>query len=158
MQAGDITERLLALLREGGAEFEVMTHEPVRTSEEAARVRGTPLEQGAMALVCGADDRTVLLVVPAHRRVGSKAFKRAFGVKNLQMISADDLRAQFGLEVGAVPPFGSLLGLQTYLDEGLLPWPRIAFNAGSRNTSVVLATQDYTRLEAPILGRFAAEG
>jgi prolyl-tRNA editing enzyme YbaK/EbsC (Cys-tRNA(Pro) deacylase) len=153
----NVTERLLALLREGKAEFEVMTHEPVRTSEEAARVRGTPLEQGAKALVCRADDRTILLVVPAHRRVDSRAFKRAFGVKNLQMISAVDLQALTGLEVGAVPPFGSLLGLQTYLDEGLLPQPRIAFNAGSRSTSVILATQDYMRLEIPILGRFVSE-
>jgi prolyl-tRNA editing enzyme YbaK/EbsC (Cys-tRNA(Pro) deacylase) len=155
--SASITERLLALLRDGDAEFEMMTHEPVRTSEEAARVRGTPLEQGAKALVCRADDCTALLVVPAHRRLDSRAFKRAFGVKDLRMISADDLQAEFGLEVGAVPPFGSLLGLQTYLDEGLLPQPRIAFNAGSRSTSVVLATQDYTRLEAPILGRFAAD-
>src|SRR5438270_13379379 len=103
-----VTERLTALLRAGSAAFSVMRHAPVRTSEEAAAVRGTPLEQGAKALVFHADDRIVLLVVPADRRIDTRAFKRAYGVKNLRMVSADELHALTGLESGAVPPFGRL--------------------------------------------------
>src|SRR5579875_336520 len=62
-----VTDRLVAFLEENGADFTVMTHEAVSTSEDAARVRGTPLEQGAKALVFRADGRPVLLVLPAHR-------------------------------------------------------------------------------------------
>jgi len=153
----DLTGQLIAYVQDNGADFEVMWHEPVRTSEEAARVRGTPLEQGAKALVFRADDRAVLLVLPAHRRIDTRAYKRAFGVKNLRMVSAEELRLMTGLEVGAVPPFGHLMGLPTYVDEGLLALPRIAFNAGSRSTSVVMATRDYARLAGPVRGRFAAE-
>lgn len=154
---GSLTGRLLAYLGESGADFMVLRHEPVRTSEEAARVRGTALEQGAKALVFRADDSTVLLVAQAHRRIETRAFKRAFGVKNLRMISADELLDLTGLEVGAVPPFGHLLGLQTYVDERLLALSRIAFNVGSRSASVVMATRDYARLEPHIVARFAAD-
>jgi Ala-tRNA(Pro) deacylase len=73
------------------------------------------------------------------------------------MVSADDLKTLTGLEVGAVPPFGELLGLPTYVDARLLELPRIAFNAGSRSTSVVLATQDFARLAHPLVGRFAVQ-
>ena len=152
-----LTERLLAYLRENGAEHTVLRHEPVRTSEEAARVRGTALEQGAKALVFRADERTVLLVAQAHRRIETRAFKRAFGVKNLRMVSADELLDLTGLEVGAVPPFGHLLGLQSYVDERLLALPHIVFNAGSRAASVIMATRDYARLEPHIVARFAAD-
>lgn len=152
-----LTDRLLAYLRENGAAFEVLRHAPVRTSEEAARVRGTALDQGAKALVFHADERVVLLVTQAHRRMDTRAFKRAFGVKNLRMVSADELGALTGLEVGAVPPFGHLLGLPTYVDERLLALPRIAFNAGSREVSVLLETRDYERLEQPTVARFAAD-
>src|SRR5256714_4203826 len=138
-----VTDRLLAFLRANEADFHVLTHVPVRTSQEAAHARGTPLEQGAKALVFQADERTVLLVVQAHRRVHTRAFKA--------------LKALTGLEVGAVPPFGHLLGLLTYVDARLLELPRIAFNAGSRTTSVVMATRDFARLANPIIGRFAAE-
>jgi len=152
-----LTERLISFLREDNADFSVVTHEPVRTSEEAARVRGTPLEQGAKALVYRADGRPVLLVLPANRRVDTRAFKQAFGVKDLRMVSADDLRDLTAMEVGAVPPFGSLMGLPTYVDERLLALPRISFNAGSRTTSVIMAVADYVRLAGAAPARFAAD-
>ena len=157
MTEGTISDRLVAYLKENGASFRSLSHEAVRTSEEAARVRGTPLEQGAKALVFRADGDAVLLVLPADRRVDSKTFKRIFGVKNLQMISADELCERTGLEQGAVPPFGHLLGFKTYVDEGLLSLPQISFNAGSRTFSVILDVADYRRLAHPIVARFAAE-
>jgi Ala-tRNA(Pro) deacylase len=152
-----VTERLVALLEENGADFRVMEHEPVTTSEEASRIRGTPLEQGAKALVYRADGRAVLLVLPANRRVDTRAFKNALQVKDLKMISPEELLELTGLQVGAVPPFGNLIGLTTYADERLFEQPRLSFNAGSRSVSVILATPDYDRLVNPVKARFAAD-
>jgi Ala-tRNA(Pro) deacylase len=157
LTGGDTAERLVELLRRSGATFRTVEHEAVTTSEEAARVRGTPLQQGAKALVCRAGGTHVLLVLPANRRMDSRAFKRAYGVKDVAMISAQELKDLTGLEVGAVPPFGSLIGLPTYVDERLLDEPNISFNAGRRTFSVVLATEDYQRIENPIVGRFASD-
>jgi len=64
----NVTDRLIAFLRDSAVDFQALTHPPVRTSEEAAQVRGTPLEQGAKALVFQADGRHILLVLQAHRR------------------------------------------------------------------------------------------
>ena len=152
-----VTDKLLTFLRDNQAHFDVVTHRPVTTSEEAAQVRGTPLEQGAKALLFTADGDPVLLVLPANRRVDSRSFKTSFGVKNLAMVSAEELRQLTGLEVGAVPPFGHLFGLATYVDEDLLTNPRLAFNAGSRSTSVLLDTADYERLAAGTRARFSRE-
>ena len=41
-----LTDRLERWLRDAGIEFRLFEHEPVRTSEEAARVRGTPSSRG----------------------------------------------------------------------------------------------------------------
>jgi len=154
---GSVTERLLALLTAGGAAFEVIQHAPVRTSEEAAAIRKTPPEQGAKALAFQADGRNVLLVVPGHRRLDTRGFKRAYSVKDLRLLPVTDLLMLTGLEPGAVPPFGSILGFPTFADEGLLREPRIVFNAGSRSVSVLLDTADYVRLEQPGVGRIAAD-
>ena len=152
-----VTERIQALLRDRGIVFTFKEHAPVKTSQEAADVRGTPLHEGAKALVFAADAAMVLAVVPAHRRVGTRAFKRAFGVKNLRMIAPDELRELTGLPVGAVPPFGSVIDLPTYVDRSLLDNERISFNAGSRTASVIMACQDYIAVEAPTIGDFAEE-
>lgn len=151
-----LTDRLVAYLRDNQADFQVMTHEPTRTSEESARVRGTLLEQGAKAMVFQADSRPVLLVLQAHRRVDSRAFKQAYGIKNLRLISPEELQALTGLEVGAVPPFGHLLGLPAYVDERLLELPRVSFNAGSRTISVIMSGPDFARLAGDAsIGHFA---
>lgn len=152
-----VAERLIAMLRDQHVDFTLLTHSPVRTSAEAAQVRGTPLEQGAKALVYSADGTHLLLVLQAHRRVDSRAFKRAFGVKNLRMVSPDELHTLTSLEVGAVPPFGHLLGLPTVVDADLLALPAISFNAGSRTCSVTMTADDYARIEKPTSGRFAAD-
>jgi Cys-tRNA(Pro) deacylase len=155
--SSSVTERIQALLHSRGIEFAFKEHAPVKTSQEAADVRGTPLHEGAKALVFSADETLVLAVVPAHKRVSSRAFKRAYGVKNLRMITPDELREHTGLPVGAVPPFGSVLDLPTYVDRGLLENERISFNAGSRTASIVMACRDYVAAEEPTLGDFAGD-
>jgi len=152
-----VTARIQELLRSRGITFAFKEHAPVKTSQEAAAVRGTPLHEGAKALVFAADEANVLAVVPAHKRVGTRAFKRAFGVKNLRMVTPDELRELTGLPVGAVPPFGSVLDLPTYVDRGLLENERISFNAGSRTASIIMACRDYIAVEQPTLGDFAED-
>ena len=152
-----VTERILKLLRGHGITFTFKEHAPVKTSQEAAAVRGTPLHEGAKALVFAADEAMVLAVVPAHKRVGTRAFKRAFGIKNLRMVNPDELRELTGLPVGAVPPFGSVLDLPTHVDRSLLENDRISFNAGSRSASIVMACKDYIDVEKPTLADFAEE-
>ena len=152
-----VTARIQELLRNRGITFTFKEHAPVKTSQEAADIRGTPLHEGAKALVFAADEAHVLAVVPAHKRVGTRAFRRAFGVKNLRMVNPDELRELTDLPVGAVPPFGSVLDLPTYVDRSLLENTRISFNAGSRSASIVMACQDYINVEQPTLADFAED-
>src|SRR5699024_8834249 len=100
------TARIVELLAARGVAHQVLRHPPARTSEEASRVRGTPLEAGAKALVCHADDRVVLIVVPADARLDNRAFKHLAGVKNVRMIDAERVQELVGAPIGAVPPFG----------------------------------------------------
>ncbi len=150
-----LTLRIIDLLTARGVAHRVLRHAPVRTSEEASQVRGTPLEAGAKALVCHADDRVVLIVIPADARLDNRAFKHLAGVKNVRMIDAERVHELVGAPVGAVPPFGSLFGLPTYADEEVAERDMIAFNIGGRDVSVTMSGRDYAALEQPTLGRFA---
>lgn len=56
---------------------------------------------------------------------------------------------------GAVPPFGSLFGINTYVDKSLInQGDDISFNAGLRTKSLVIKTQDYIEVENPIVCEF----
>lgn len=141
-----VTERLERFLRERGAGFRVMEHAPVFTSEEAARVRGTPIESGAKALVFLAGDRPVHVVLPGARRVDNARLRAVLGTRTLRFATLAELLALTGCVPGAVPPFGNLFGLPALVDEALAERKEIAFSAGSNTVSIIMRGDDFLRL------------
>ena len=55
----------------------------------------------------------------------------------------------------AVPPFGSVLGLPTYVDQALASGERMAFNARSHSASVRMSVNDFLSVEKPTVAAFA---
>jgi Ala-tRNA(Pro) deacylase len=141
-----VTERLERWLRERGARFRVMEHAPVFTSEEAARVRGTPIEAGAKALVFLAVARPVHVVLPGARRIDNARLRAVLGTRTLRFATHAELLALTGCVPGAVPPFGNLFGLPAFVDEALAEQEEIAFNAGSNTVSIIMRSDDFLRL------------
>jgi len=150
-----VFQRVEALLRERDVTFSVLRHAPVYTSEEAARVRGTPLASGAKALVCKGDDAVVMFVIPADRKLDSKAVRQNRGWRKVRFVSREEVLQITGLEPGSIPPFGSLFGLPTLCDSRLGLNETINFNAGDHAVSVSMSYADYVRVESPQMGTFA---
>ena len=126
--------------------FHIVEHAPVSTSAEAARVRGTPLEAGAKALVLQAPERAVHVVVPAHRRLDNARLRALLGTRTLRFATPDELFALTGCVPGAVPPFGALFGLAAFVDRAVAERPDIAFNAGSTSVSILMRGVDFLRV------------
>ncbi len=141
-----VYDTIIGVLEESGVEYRTMEHEAVRTSEEAAAVRGTRLEQGAKALVLECGDELILAVISAASKVDFKALKKALEQKRVQMASADKVMDATGCRPGGVPPFGHLFGLRVIVDPTLLENEWIDFNAGERTRSVEMRAQDYVTL------------
>ena len=137
--------------------FRLLEHAPVRTSEEAARVRGTPPEAGAKALVVRAEDRPVQCVLPGNLRVDNARLRGILGVRALRFATPAELLELTGCVPGAVPPFGNLFGLPVLVDQLLLQREDIAFNAGSTSVSIVMRAADFARLANAQPCRFAQE-
>jgi Ala-tRNA(Pro) deacylase len=153
-----VFQRICELLDSRGVDYRVVEHGPTRTSEESARARGEPLRVGGKALVLSVDGELRLLVLSAASKLDSRAVKRHFGAKKTRFATREELLERTGLEPGAVPPFGDpILALPLYVDEALCHNERIAFNAGSLTTSIVMPMSDYLAVASPDVFRFAAE-
>lgn len=138
------------LLRSAGIAFRELHHAPTCTSEESARARGEELRVGGKALLMRGDETFALFVLPADRKVDSKAIRRQLGFKKLRFATADELRELTGLVPGSVPPFGPpVLPFPLYVDDAIAANDRIAFNAGSLTDSIVMAAADYLKLASP---------
>lgn len=152
-----VFERIVDLLTRHGADFRVMEHEPVRTSEQAAQVRGTPLERGAKALVLDTGGDLVMAVISAARRADFRKLKTHLGSRRVQLASAEAVVERTGCLPGGVPPFGNLFGLRVLMDPSLRAVDRIDFNAGERTRSVDLRREDFERVVRPEVVDFAAD-
>ncbi|MEX0677587.1 MAG: YbaK/EbsC family protein [Pirellulales bacterium] len=154
----EVLEAVRALLGAAGVSFVEKHHEPTHTSEESARARGEPLRIGAKALVIKTDGVYRLFVLPADRKVDSQAIKRHLGVKKLRFADAAELLELTGLVPGSVPPFGPpVLKLPLVADPALLENDKVAFNAGSLTTSIIMASADYKQVSAAQWLSFAVE-
>lgn len=144
-------DAILQRLQQHGMSYKYLSHEPVTTSEESARVRGGKLEEGAKALVMQADQEFIMVVVPGHLRADLDAVKKQLGAHKVAMASKDSVEAKTGLQVGSIPPFGSVFGMKTLLDSHLGENEQVAFNVGRHDRSIVMSYDDYVRLEQPQL-------
>lgn len=135
--------------------YECTEHEPVYTSEQAAKVRGSRLQAGAKALIMYADLQPIMVVVSAATKVDTKVFKKLYGIKKLKLATPEEVEKITQVKIGAVPPFGSLFHLDTFVDNKLAGNDLINFNAGKHDTSIQMKYNDFIRAELPELGNFS---
>lgn len=149
-----VLERIRQVLSAQGVSYELLEHEPVTTSEEAARVRGVPLRTGAKAMVLKTKEGFLLAVFPANRRINFKRLRGVLGARRLRLATPEEVETITGLTKGAIPPLGNLFGLPTYMDPALLEEEFIYFNAGSHTHSVRMRSADLLRLVQPTVTSF----
>ncbi|PIS22748.1 hypothetical protein COT50_00235, partial [candidate division WWE3 bacterium CG08_land_8_20_14_0_20_41_10] len=123
MEFHPVVQIIKELLNNRQIKYDYFEHEPVRTSEEASKIRSDyTLKQGAKALLVklylrGGQEKFVMLVVPGDARFDGKKVKKLFDAKDMRFATEEEVgKVTGGVLVGGVPPFGSLFGLETYMD------------------------------------------
>ena len=151
-----VLEAIRDRLQRDGIEYRELHHEPTRTSEDAARVRGEDLGNGGKALLIKVDQDFALFVLPADRRVDSKAIRKELAARKTRFASREELmdltaaEHRDGLVPGSVPPFGEpILPFPLYVDLAIRDNQRIAFNAGSLTDSIIIRVEDYLSIAQP---------
>lgn len=151
-----VTTTITELLEKEGFWFETFEHEPVRTSEEAAKIRdGYSLHQGAKAIIVrikitNSDKKFVMLVVPGDLRFNNDKVKQIFNAKDIRFATEEEVtNITNGVQPGGVPPFGNLFGIEVIIDPLLLENEKIIFNAGDRRFSIGMKSTDYKFLVDP---------
>ncbi|MBI2862703.1 MAG: YbaK/EbsC family protein [Chloroflexi bacterium] len=152
-------ERLEAYLRENGIPYQEQHHAVAYTAQEIAareHIHGKMLAKVVMVLV---DDKMVMLVLPAPYRVDLKKTSASLGGKDARLADEKEFSSIFpDCELGAMPPFGNLYGLQVYVDKTLAEDETIVFQAGSHTETMSIKYSDFDRLVKPKLGEFAYHG
>lgn len=140
-----------------GVSYTPIHHRVAFTAQEeaaAAHVRG---REWAKTVVCFADGKPLLAVLPAHYQVDVVALRAIVGARDIRLATEHELAGLYpDCETGAMAPLGPLYGQPVYMDESLLSDPEIVFHAGTHVDAMRMRLGDFRRLVNPVTGHFAA--
>jgi Ala-tRNA(Pro) deacylase len=148
----EIPARLISCLNDSRARYQIL-HEPSGFSDYE-QLPAASIGHIETAVVRAGKQR-VLAVIPSRHSVDLKKFARFIG-EPVRLETADDFKWVFpDCALGAIPPFGNLYGLPTYVDRSVARNKEIVFSAGTSTDSIQLAYVAYTEIVKPLFGRFA---
>ena len=154
----NIRNEIIRLYRKNDLDFEHLVHVPTPTAEDSSKVRGTRLEEGVKALILKGKTtkKNYQFNIPAHLKLDMKAVTEQVKEK-CEFEDPEIIKERYGLSIGGVPPFGSLLNLETYFDSRVLQTERSVFNCGLLTESIISTAKDLISLVQPKMGSFTKE-
>jgi Ala-tRNA(Pro) deacylase len=144
-----ITTKLSKFLNSHQVKFEEIKHRQVFTGlDKAATLRVKP-NLIAKTLVMKSGKDLAMAVLAANRNLNKKKFAKASKLKNPDFVSETLIKNRIkGFKVGAVPPFGQLFKIPSFIDRGLLKEKSIIVSAGNYETSLKLSPKVLEKLGA----------
>jgi Ala-tRNA(Pro) deacylase len=136
--------------------YATITHSQAYSAQMIAASTHTPGKEFAKTVMVKLDGKMTMAVLPACHLIDFDRLKAAAGVERAELAHEEEFATIFpGCEVGAMPPFGNLYGLEVSVDEAFSKNQDIAFNAGSHRELLRLAYHDYENLVKPTVVRFS---
>jgi Ala-tRNA(Pro) deacylase len=151
-------DRFQTLLREQGVPFTAQHHREVFTMQSVAAELHEKGAHVAKVVIAWADGKLVMLVLPASRYVDFERVTTLLPANYVRAAREEEFKFRFpDCDPGAMPPFGNLYQMPTYLETSLNHQPEMVFQAGSHRDTLKIATADYVRLAAPIVADFCVD-
>jgi Ala-tRNA(Pro) deacylase len=143
-------QKLREFLDSEKVKYVTIYHSPAFTAQEIAASAHVPGKELAKTVMVKLDGRMAMVVLPASYRIDMDMLRRATGASEVELAGEKEFKDVFpACEVGAMPPFGNLYGMDVYVSETLADDDEIAFNAGSHTELIRLAYADFARLVNP---------
>jgi Ala-tRNA(Pro) deacylase len=136
--------------------YMTIKHSPAYTAQEiaeSAHIRGSEM---AKTVVVKLDGRLAMTVLPASQKLNLNLLKQAAGARDAGLAQEAEFKDKFPeCELGAMPPFGNLYGIDTYVADRLTEDEYIAFNAGTHTELIRMRFRDFEHLAEPRILAFS---
>jgi len=98
----------------------------------------------------GDGDWHAMAVLPASAHVDIPRLRQITGRAGLDLAREAEFSRLFpDCDVGAMPPFGRLYGVEVYLDRSLAESNEIVFEGGTHHEEIRMPVTEYLRIERP---------
>ena len=143
-------EKLTELLDNKNKKYIVVKHSKAFTAQEVAASAHVPGDEMAKTVIVKIDGDLNMVVVPATHEVSFDKIREHLGAEEVKLATEDEFEQLFpDCELGAMPPFGTLYDMNTYVSEALTEDRIIAFNAGTHKELVKISYDDFETIVQP---------
>lgn len=151
-------KKLCEFLDANNVKYVRISHSSAFTAQEIAASAHIPGKELAKTVMVKADGEIVMAVLPASFQVNLENLAKVVGADKVTLADEKDFRHLFGeCEVGAMPPFGNLYGMEVFVADVLTEDEDIAFNAGTHTELIRMKYADYERVVRPKVLEFAVK-
>ena len=125
-------------------------HSPAYTAQEVAASVHVSGRDMAKTVIVKLEGKMAMVVLPANRKVVLSELREILGAEKATLASEEEFKDRFpDCEIGAMPPFGNLYGMDVFVAPSLTVESEIAFNAGTHTEIIKMAYPDFATLTRP---------
>ena len=151
-------QKLKEFLDSHNVKYVTISHSRAFTAQETAATVHVPVKELVKTVMVKINGKMAMAVLPASCKVDFDLLKKATRAATIEIASEKEFKDLFpDCEIGAMPPFGNLYGMDVFVAESLTEDKEIAFNAGSHRELVKMAYKDFERLVKPKVMKFSVE-
>jgi len=148
-------EKLLEYLTENKVDYELKNHPNAYAAQDVAFKSGVPGRLFAKTVMVKLNGEMAMAVLPADSKVDFHLLKETAGAKTITLAVEDEFEEKFpDCELGAMPPFGHLYGMEVFVAGSLIRADTISFNAGNHTEILTMPFWEFERLVEPKIGYF----
>jgi len=150
--------KLKEYLDSHNVEYITISHSKAYTAQTIAASAHIPGKELAKSVIVKIDGNMAMTVLPASYHVDFDLLKIASGAKKVEISHENEFKDKFPeCELGAMPPFGNLYGMDVYVAKSLAEDEEIAFNACSHIELIKMKYKDFDSLVKPKILTFSAK-
>ena len=151
----EIPRRLIDCLNENKATYEILRHPEAVTAQRMAQVEHVKGRHHAKVVMINSGEQHLMMVLPADHQIDLEKVEKTIG-KAVSLDKEEEFKSLFAdCAIGAMPPFGNLYGLPTYVDKNLAEQDYIVFEAGTHTDAIKMSYSDYEKIVKPKVAELA---
>jgi Ala-tRNA(Pro) deacylase len=145
----NIPRRLIDCLNESKIGYETLQHPEAVTAQRIAQVEHVKGRHHAKVVMVKSGEAHVMVVLPADHQIDPEKAAKVIG-QGVSLDTEQEFKSLFpDCAVGAMPPFGNLYDVPTYVDKSLSGQDYIVFEAGTHTDAIKLSYRDYEKIVKP---------
>ena len=143
-------KKLKEFLDSNKVKYISIQHLSAYTAQEIAAIAHIPGKDVAKTVIIKIDGKMAMAVLPASYKVSFDHLKEALGMTEVRLAYEQEFMDKFpDCEVGAMPPFGNIYGMDVFVADSLAQDEEIAFNACSHTELIKMKFADFEKLVKP---------